>query len=102
MSYKCLDPLGMFSRIFEHHKHIQVFIYLLEKKIMKFLVVFLIFSFSTVGRCHEIKGFTLKQFQFLYKIFNGDFADIKKKEKVEKTIVKNETSYLYGNALKKY
>lgn len=66
---------------------------------MKFLSLLLIFSLLIFGKCHELKGFTLKQFQFLYQIFTGDFVDLKKKEKVEKANVKNETSSYYGSSL---
>lgn len=63
---------------------------------MKLINVVLILSFLVFGECHELKGFTIKQFQFLYQIFTGDFADIKKKQKLERSIVKNETSSYYG------
>lgn len=62
---------------------------------MKFLVILLILALSSSGRCHELKGFTLKQFQFLYQVFTGDFMDIKNKKKVEKIVV-NETSFYRG------
>jgi thiol-disulfide isomerase/thioredoxin len=62
---------------------------------MKFLVLISTLVLINFGKCHELKG-TLKQFQFLYQIFTGDFSDIKKKEKLEKAIVKNETSNYYG------
>lgn len=63
---------------------------------MKFLSLFLIVTFSIIGNCHELKGFTVKQFQFLYQVFTGDFMDMKKKEKLEKSAVKNETSLYFG------
>lgn len=63
---------------------------------MKFLGIFLVASLLVCGHSHELKGFTLKQFQFLYQIFTGDFMDIKKKEKVEKLTARNETSKYIG------
>lgn len=64
---------------------------------MKFLIILLFFALAISGRCHELKGFTLKQFQFLYQVFTGDFMDMKNKKKVEKIVV-NETSYFYGKS----
>ncbi|CAG9812097.1 unnamed protein product [Chironomus riparius] len=64
---------------------------------MKFLSIFLILSLAICGKSHELKGFTLKQFQFLYQIFTGDFMDLKKREKLEKLAVRNETSSVYDH-----
>lgn len=63
---------------------------------MKLLVIIFILCLVICGRCHELKGFTLKQFQFLYQIFTGDFMEIKKKEKIEKMTARNETSRYIG------
>lgn len=63
---------------------------------MKFLSIFLILCLAVCGKSHELKGFTLKQFQFLYQIFTGDFMEMKRKEKIEKLAVRNETSSIYG------
>jgi len=42
-----------------------------------------------IVQSHEFKGFTLK---FLYQVFTGDFINLKRKEKVEKSVLKNDTS----------
>lgn len=65
---------------------------------MKFLLISLFLALVSTAKCHELKGFTLKQFQFLYQVFTGDFMDLKKK-KIEKSVVKNETSDYYGEKL---
>lgn len=60
---------------------------------MKFLVIYLILVSFVVVESHEFKGFTLK---FLYQVFTGDFISLRKKEKIEKTNLKNATSGYLG------
>lgn len=60
---------------------------------MKFLCLYLILVSAVVVHSHEFKGFTLK---FLYNVFTGEFLNLKRREKIEKNILKNETSSYLG------
>lgn len=63
---------------------------------MKSVIALLFICLFVIGQCHEFKGFTMKQFQFLYQVFTGDFMDMKRKEKLEKAVVRNETTTILG------
>lgn len=63
---------------------------------MKFLVLyFMLFSIVTV-QSYEFKGFTLK---FFYQVLSGDFSNLKRREKIEKNVLRNETSSYLGKYL---
>jgi hypothetical protein len=61
-------------------------------KILIFFAIILVLG-DKLCSAHEFKGFTLKQFQFLYQIFTGEM-DVKKKDKIN--LVKNQNSYYLG------
>lgn len=60
---------------------------------MKFLLISLILVSFVIVQSHEFKGFTLK---FLYQVFTGDFINLRRKEKIEKSVLKNESSSYLG------
>lgn len=60
---------------------------------MKFLVLYFLLFSIVIVQSHEFKGFTLK---FLYQVFTGDFSNLKRREKIEKNVLKNETSSYLG------
>lgn len=60
---------------------------------MKFLIFYFLLSSIVIVQSHEFKGFTLK---FLYQVFTGDFINLKRKEKVEKNVMKNDSSSYLG------
>lgn len=60
---------------------------------MKFLGLYLILVSIVIVQSHEFKGFTLK---FLYQVFTGEFINLKRKDKIEKNVLKNETSSYLG------
>lgn len=60
---------------------------------MKFLALYLILASIVIVQSHEFKGFTLK---FLYQVFTGEFINLKRKDKIEKNVLKNETSSYLG------
>lgn len=60
---------------------------------MKFLFLYITLLSFVIVQSHEFKGFTLK---FLYQVFTGDFINLKRKEKQEKNVLKNENSSYFG------
>lgn len=60
---------------------------------MKFLFLYIALLSFVIVQSHEFKGFTLK---FLYQVFTGDFINLKRKEKLEKNVLKNENSSYFG------
>lgn len=64
---------------------------------MRFLFVYIVILSFVIVQSHEFKGFTLK---FLYQVFTGDFINLKRREKLEKNVLKNETSSYLGTLLR--
>lgn len=62
-------------------------------KKMRFLFLYIVILSFVIVQSHEFKGFTLK---FLYQVFTGDFINLKRREKIEKNVLKNETSSYLG------
>lgn len=60
---------------------------------MKFLFLYFLLASAVIVTSQEFKGFTLK---FLYQVFTGDFINLKRKEKIEKNVLKNESSTYLG------
>lgn len=60
---------------------------------MKFLFLYIVLLSFVIVQSHEFKGFTLK---FLYQVITGDFINLKRKEKLEKNVLKNENSSYLG------
>lgn len=60
---------------------------------MKFVIFYFLLASFVIVQSHEFKGFTLK---FLYQVFTGDFINLKRKEKVEKSVLRNDTSSYLG------